>query len=176
MKKEFFRKSVHTLLALCFVFIAPYAQKELLIYSALLLFVIFLMLRMVRFFHFVKTPRVSYGELFFALGILIAVQLSWPNIALFQLAILVLAFSDPVAALVGIPFGKHTYTILDEKRSLEGSTACLIVTVLLLIIFGVPLIPSIIISVVVATMEAFSLRGSDNLMLPISVILLMSIV
>ena len=84
----------------------------------------------------------------------------------------VLAVSDPFAALIGIPFGKHTYKILDEKRSYEGSTACLLITFFILFVFGVPLVYALIASFVIAFIEAFSLRGSDNLTIPIAVVLL----
>jgi phytol kinase len=133
MKKEYIRKSIHASLALLFALIALFASKELLIVFAVVLFVVFSVARALRFFNIARVPRVTFGELFFAVGVLAAVHLAWPNIALFQLSMFILALSDPIAALIGIPYGKHTYTILDEKRSYEGSIACFVTTFLILI-------------------------------------------
>ena len=46
-------------------------------------------------------------------------------------ALLILSISDTLAALVGIPFGKHKFL----KKSLEGSTAFFISTAIILSIF-----------------------------------------
>jgi len=175
MKKEYIRKGIHTSLALLLALVAPIASKELLIGFAVLLFIVFSIARALRFFKIARVPRVTFGELFFAVGVLAAIQIAWPNIALFQVSMIVLALADPTAAIIGIPFGKHVYTVLDEKRSFEGSLACFVSAFVILFFFGVPLLYGLLYAFILSLIEAFSLRGSDNLTLPIATILLLSL-
>lgn len=94
---------------------------------------------------------------------------------LFQIPVLVLAFSDTFGALVGRAYGTIKYKILGQTRSLEGSVAFMIVTFLtvhipLLLSNRVDRLESILVALLIAVLvtafEAISLGGSDNLFIP----------
>jgi phytol kinase len=173
MRKEVVRKVLHTILAISFAGSAPYLSKEFLLTGAFLLFGLFAGMRIARVYtHVHKISRVSFGELFLPLGIVGALLLSWPDIMLFQVAMLVLAIADPLAALIGMRFGKHPYKIYDEQRSFEGSATCAVALFCIFIVFGTPLYAVSILVVALTVVEAVSLRGSDNLFLPTATVLL----
>jgi phytol kinase len=129
MKKEMARKALHSILALIFAYSPFFLTKENILLLALCLLGIFLLVRGMRLYtplH--QVPRITYGELFFASGVLVALIVSWSSIVTFQLAMIVLAIADPLAGLVGMRFGKHIYYVFKEKRSFEGSVTCGLVT------------------------------------------------
>lgn len=91
------------------------------------------------------------------------------------IAIYTLAIADPLAAVVGIRFGRHR---IAANRSLEGSLAFLIATVViaaLVLDWGTPATPGQIglsagaIGVVGCVCETLPLRIDDNLTIPIFV-------
>ena len=177
MKKEILRKSIHTILALAFVLGASIFDYKVLITTAIVLFILFVFVRVMRIYARVGTvPRVTFGEFFFAIGLISTIYITLPvNIELFQTSILILAFSDPLAALFGMNFGKHTYRILDEKRTLEGSFVCLFISTVIVLLFGHTLFISLGVAFVLTIIEAFSLRGSDNLFLPTTTAIMLGI-
>lgn len=170
---EFLRKGVHAGLAVCFAVLAIYFDKESIIGVGLALFAFLVLFR---FSHISScmhnVPRITFGELFFALGVVASAYLAYPNVHLFQLSMGILAFADTFAALVGMRFGKHRYTVVDEIRSLEGSLTCFFVSLAILIFFGVSFFTALFFAIMLTSIEAVSLRGSDNLFLPTSVVLL----
>ncbi|MBT4033207.1 MAG: phosphatidate cytidylyltransferase [Candidatus Marinimicrobia bacterium] len=79
-------------------------------------------------------------------------------------ALLILSISDTLAALIGIPFGKHKFL----KKSLEGSTAFFISTlVILALFFPESIIVNIIIAAIVTLAEAYPMNLDDNFLIPI---------
>lgn len=173
-KKELVRKGAHTGIAVVFILLAGYVSKEVLIGAGFVLFLLFALIRLSHFSTCMHSvPRVTFGELFFALGIVATAYLALPNVPLFQLSMLVLALADPLAALFGMKFGTHIYTVFDEKRSLEGSFVCFLVALVILISFETPVWVSLVVALLLALVEAFSLRGSDNLFLPTGTVLLL---
>ncbi|MBC8377015.1 MAG: phosphatidate cytidylyltransferase [FCB group bacterium] len=79
-------------------------------------------------------------------------------------ALLILSISDTLAALIGIPFGKHKFL----KKSLEGSTAFFISTaVILAIFFPDSIIISLLIAAIVTLAEAYPMNLDDNFLIPI---------
>ncbi len=79
-------------------------------------------------------------------------------------ALLILSISDTLAALIGIPFGRHKFL----KKSLEGSTAFFISTAVILTMFfpGV-LIINILVAGIVTLAEAYPMNLDDNFLIPI---------
>ena len=79
-------------------------------------------------------------------------------------ALLILSISDTLAALIGIPFGKHKFL----KKSLEGSAAFFISTTILLTIFYPErLLINILIAAVVTLAETYPMNLDDNFLIPI---------
>ncbi len=79
-------------------------------------------------------------------------------------ALLILSISDTLAALIGIPFGKHKFL----KKSAEGSTAFFISTaVILVIFFPERIVTCLVIACIVTLAEAYPMNLDDNFLIPI---------
>ena len=121
--------------------------------------------------------RKSLGTFFYAgsIGILIAWfwPLQQPQYA--ALGILVMAWGDGLAAVIGQRFGQHHYNVWGTQKSWEGSlTMCLVsYFVSSLLLLGVQgnvwqtWVVSLIVAVVATGLEAFSAYGIDNLTVPL---------
>jgi len=78
-------------------------------------------------------------------------------------ALLILSFSDTSAALIGIPFGRHPFF----AKSMEGSTAFFIVTLIILWLFYPErYISNIGIAGLLTVAEALPAKIDDNFMIP----------
>ncbi|MBD2485342.1 diacylglycerol/polyprenol kinase family protein [Planktothrix sp. FACHB-1365] len=120
--------------------------------------------------------RNSLGTFFYAISIGVLIGWFWtiqqPQYA--ALGILIMAWGDGLAAVIGQKWGKHQYCFLGSCKSWEGSLTMLCVSFMislsiLLVIQGNDQ-PTWIISIVVAfvatTLETFSKYGIDNLTVP----------
>ena len=121
--------------------------------------------------------RRSLGTFFYALSIGILVAIFWPlqHPEYAVIGILVMAWGDGLAALVGQNFGKHPYQIAGIRKSWEGSLTMTVVSfwVILLILGSVQgfhwqigLI-AIAVALVATALESFSKFGIDNLTVPL---------
>lgn len=121
--------------------------------------------------------RKSLGTFFYAVSIGILVAWFWtinrPQYA--ALGILVMAWGDGLAALVGQKFGKHPYKIWENKKSWEGSGTMALVSFIVsgLIFLSVngnnwqSWIVSLSVALAATILEAFSIYGIDNLTVPL---------
>ncbi|MCF7808333.1 MAG: phosphatidate cytidylyltransferase [Candidatus Marinimicrobia bacterium] len=79
-------------------------------------------------------------------------------------ALLILSISDTLAALIGIPFGRHHFF----RKSVEGSLAFLISSLLILFYFYPQAVfQNLIISLIVTLAEANPINLDDNFLIPI---------
>lgn len=117
----------------------------------------------------------TIGEVFFPIGILFVIIAAYQNHFIAISSFLVLGIADAFAGIVG-----RQYSL--NKKTLAGSLAFLITTVLILaatywgfnVMFtGLSIISIVAISLVATLTEHISLFGSDNLTVPIVVVLLM---
>ncbi|WP_416309623.1 diacylglycerol/polyprenol kinase family protein [Spirulina sp. 06S082] len=121
--------------------------------------------------------RKSLGTFFYAVSIGVLVSyffpLQHPYYAV--IGVLIMAWGDGLAAIIGQRFGKHSYQIGGIKKSWEGSLAMLgasfLVTAIVLasvygIIWQVFLI-SLWVAIAATGLEAFSKLGIDNLTVPL---------
>ncbi len=175
MKREVQRKAVHTLLALLCAWGIVHIGYTGIVYATFLLLALFLIVR-----YWVHLPgvthlfRSTYGELFFVLGILASLFLSYPDMYPFQIAMMVLGLADTSASLVGMTFGNtHQYKLFGEKRTVHGSLACFAVTYGVALFFGVPYLIGLCLAGCVGVVEALSPRGSDNFFIPTVAVLLL---
>lgn len=99
------------------------------------------------------------------------------SILFFYLPILILAISDPIAALTGKTWPKGKYTILNETKTLMGSgsffvSAFAISCGTLLSMSAITIVPAVLLGLGVALTttlaEAASQRGFDNLLIPLT--------
>ncbi|MDJ0647255.1 MAG: SEC59/DGK1/VTE5 family protein [Xenococcaceae cyanobacterium MO_188.B19] len=120
--------------------------------------------------------RKSLGTLFYAISIGILAQVFWQDYPQYTaLGILVMAWGDGMAAIIGQRFGKHSYRVFDINKSWEGSLAMafasFIVTSLILVLTqgNTPQTYSIaaIVAIIATALEAFSKLGIDNLTVPL---------
>ena len=122
--------------------------------------------------------RESHGAVLFPVIIALLFWMTAGDPLLFSVPILVLTVSDAVAALIGKGYGAFHYKALGEQRSFEGSLAFFIVTfvavhVPLLLTEETGRLDSVLIAVLIAVLatcvEAISVRGLDNLFIPMIV-------
>lgn len=131
------------------------------------------------FFMDVDQGRKSWGMVYFAVVFLILLLLFPKNPELIFFPLLVLALADGFATIIGSLFGNHTYSFGAETKSWEGSIAFLIFSIISLQIiplflpFAVPpfttLYSLIIASVFLTVLEALSIKGRDNIWVPLAV-------
>ncbi len=120
--------------------------------------------------------RLSWGELFYPLGIILLIithQARW----VFVLAVLHLALADAFAALVGVRFGKHnSYTVFGQRKSLAGTVAffvtSMVLTLCAMLVVGPTLTDSawlvlLLLPIGTTLAENVGVFGIDNLLVPL---------
>ncbi|MCH7498107.1 MAG: DUF92 domain-containing protein [Candidatus Marinimicrobia bacterium] len=129
--------------------------------------------------------RDSYGTVAYPLAYTLLVALFWHRdpVAL-MVGLLVLAIADPLAAVIGQRYGRTTFTLWHDPKTLAGSMTMLAASALLVLagllvlvpLAGAPALewPQLLMAALpgaaLATVaEAQSKRGSDNLSVPLSV-------
>ncbi|MGI9522847.1 MAG: diacylglycerol/polyprenol kinase family protein [Hyphomicrobiaceae bacterium] len=122
--------------------------------------------------------RQSYGEILLAISVGFLFFRSIGTPVLFVLPILVLTFSDAVAALTGVNYGRKLFPVENGVKSLEGVAMFFLITfilamVTLLLMTDIPRQSAILLSLIVAVfgaqIEADSWRGFDNFFVPVGV-------
>jgi len=119
--------------------------------------------------------RSTGGAYFYPFAVLLCWLLADGDPLQYTLPLAIMATADTGAALVGQRHGQTTYAVLDGSRSVEGSLAFFSLAFALTLggcaIAGRPGWPDqLLVALVVATLttavEAISVRGSDNLLIP----------
>jgi len=134
--------------------------------------------------------RKSIGSYLLPLSIYITFFISeqLDNKLLYILPMLILAISDPMAAIVGISLKKNNHKIIifgiDTKKSIFGSGAFFLSSLIISLIAlyfnrisfdTTTLLIAFLVALVSSIGELLSWRGSDNISIPISVILVLTI-
>lgn len=118
----------------------------------------------------------TLGTVFYAVSLLIVVMLCFgffKNTIIGLVGILVMGYGDGFAAIAGKSIKSKEFTILGGKKSLAGCSTMLIISLIIiscaLAYFNVQYwyIKSIIIAIVATIFEAISVKGTDNLTVPI---------
>ncbi len=121
--------------------------------------------------------RKSFGTFFYSVSIGVLIAWFWylkqPLYA--ALGILIMAWGDGLAALIGQRFGKHKYYVFGGQKSLEGSLTMTIVSFIIssLILLNVQSntwqtwLVSVFVAMVATGLEAISFLGIDNLTVPL---------
>lgn len=124
-----------------------------------------------------KTSEAGHGLglVYYAIAWMILAYLFFDHKEIIAIGILAMSYGDGFASVIGMKYGKHTYTIFDDTKSLEGSIAMFFFTLLLFIIalfyyqitFTFILILSLVgISIVTTFVEGCTPKGLDNLSVP----------
>lgn len=121
--------------------------------------------------------RRSEGDLFYLVAVCLLFLVGRGTPVFYLISILVLVVADTAAALLGSRYGKWTYSVEGDTRTLEGSgvfflTSFLSVHLPLLLLTDLDRAACVLISVqlalLVTSFEAISLRGNDNLVVPLA--------
>jgi phytol kinase len=124
-----------------------------------------------------NVERRTLGEVFYPLSVAILAVFCLPDqTMIFQISILVLAFSDGMAGLVGELWDYRPVIMFRNKKSMGGSICFFVVTCLLFCFFHgfyTELLPGIIAASLFLTIIEFVLvYGFDNLALPLATALI----
>ncbi len=125
--------------------------------------------------------RASRGSIMYPIVVIICfvAQFYWKEYSYFLIPILVLALADPMAEFTGKKLKYKPYSIFGNSKTISGSAGFFVVAVLTSIISlyllkdlssGTILLCSIVIAMLSTIGEAVSLRGYDNLIIPLCVI------
>ena len=121
--------------------------------------------------------RKTEGGLFYPLAVGLLFVLAYGNPVFYVVAALTLIVSDAAAAVLGVAYGRTTYSVEEGQRSLEGSMSFFVITFL---VVHLPLLLmteldrvvctmlAVLISLIVTLLEGVSLRGSDNVIVPMA--------
>ncbi len=120
--------------------------------------------------------RGQLGTVYFPISFSILIPLLWSQPALLVASLMPLTWGDAFAALIGQRFGARKFTVLGQTRSIEGTLAMfvfsLLAVFLTLLFFAQPIATSLVFALVVAfiasIVEALSPFGIDNLTVPLS--------
>ena len=126
--------------------------------------------------------RRSEGVVYFPVAVYLVFLLAAARPVLYLVSVLALVVSDALAALVGSTYGRITYRVERDRRSMEGSAVFFLATFLavhlpLLLLTDVDrdvcVLVAVQIALLVTILEAVSLGGADNLIVPIGTYLLL---
>lgn len=120
--------------------------------------------------------RRSEGGLYYPVAVYLLFLLAAGRPVFYLISILALVVSDTVAAVLGSQYGRVNYTVEHDRRTLEGSavfffSTFLIVHLPLLLLGNVAPVLSVLVAFQIALLmtlfEGISLRGNDNLIVPL---------
>lgn len=121
--------------------------------------------------------RRTEGGLYYPAAIYLLFLLGSARPVFYVVSVLTLVLSDALAALVGSRYGRTTYAVETHRRSVEGSAVFFLVTFLgvqlpLLLLTGIDreviVLTAAQIALLVTFLEAISLHGADNLVVPLA--------
>lgn len=125
-----------------------------------------------------RIERRSGGAFYYPFAVYLVYILADGDVWMFTVPILVMALSDTAAALVGQRYGRDPFRVGEGHKTFQGSATFLGLTFILLLgALGVSgkagwpalLLVTLIVAVVATTVEAVSVRGADNLFIPVAV-------
>lgn len=121
--------------------------------------------------------RKSYGSWLFPVSVYLCFLcfLHFSQLEYFYLPVLILAVCDPIAALVGKKWAHGKYTFGTECKTVTGSLA-FFVSCFLIVLISFDIKTAIAISAIATVTEAVSKKGSDNLNIPVVVVLCLIVI
>jgi len=184
LKKDFTRKFVHVAVG---TYIIPTFYIFHSLYYALVPPVAFIIVNILSYrFKLFRAMEEeeggrNLGTMLFPISFCIVMIIFWntgPDRVAAILGILVMAWGDAAASIVGRNFGTHYFHFFRERKSFEGSIAmlvtCYVVLAILLTAWGHPKLDimeiamtAFFVSLVGTFLEAISVRGLDNLIVPV---------
>jgi len=129
----------------------------------------------------------NLGTVYFPIAAATVSLLFWDRAPLMVAALMPLTWGDGIAPVVGHAYGRNAYTVFGHTRTLQGSAGFFVAGLLftwlaLWLIPGTPAIaapaalaPAIAIMAGTTVVEAFSIRGLDNLTITAVAILILAL-
>lgn len=125
------------------------------------------------------------GTVYYACSLLILVIITFgvlnkPILGL--VPIFVMAFGDGLAAIFGKIIKSKKYKVYDTEKSIAGSLTMFIVSFIIISIYLVYInspfwyLKGIIISLIITVLEAISIKGTDNITVPIATLIMLMFV
>jgi len=115
------------------------------------------------------------GLVYYAISWTLLALLFFDRLEIIAVGIVAMSFGDGFASLIGIKYGKRTYNILGDQKSIEGSiamiTSTILVTAFALLFFNSPRIYFLLIipAAIIGTLaESITPKGLDNLTVSLS--------
>jgi phytol kinase len=184
LNPEVTRKFIHITVG-SFVAFWPFLMPDWVIYLISAAFVaVILITRFSGLFPSIhKVPRKTWGDVLFPVGIGLTLWLA-QDAWIFTAAILHLSLADGFAALAGEKYGKsNAYKILGYKKTFAGNLAFFMISLAItmgLIWFEPGSFSTIagpmllLVPIFATTIESLSVRGSDNILVPVLLTLLLN--
>ena len=177
---EYTRKFVHisagTFVAFWSLYLSRY-QIVLLSIAFVLVVIISRYTKLFQAIHSVQRP--TWGELLFAVAVgalAFVAATHW----IYSVSLLIMSIADGMAAVIGMKFGKsNRYSIFGYAKSVAGTITFFLITMIILTAYsiftpGIFSIWFIGIAVVATVLENISIRGLDNLFVPILVAVMLN--
>jgi len=127
--------------------------------------------------------RKTKGTEYYPFAVFLLFVLTGQQPWLYVSSILVLAVADGFAALIGTRYGSLKYEVEEEQKSLEGSLAFMVIAFLaihlpMLLMTDLPretcVLAALLVAILITGFEAVSLRGTDNIFVPVGVCVILS--
>jgi dolichol kinase len=177
---ELTRKFVHMIVG-TFVafwpFFLSWHQIELL--SMAFLAVILVSVKFTVFKSIHTVPRRAFGEISFAMVIGFLAVIS-SSAEIFMAAMLCLSLGDALAAIIGLLYGDgNQYKVFGKTKSVAGTATFFVTTVLVMILYvtlgnaSASIMTLFVIPVLATITENVAVNGSDNLVMPLLIALLL---
>lgn len=175
------RKILHIMVG-NIVFILPIFQtREAMVFGAAAPFILFTFLISPRS-PIKSKSRISqaghgFGLVYYAISWTVLAYLFFEQLWLVGVGILAMSYGDGFASIIGSRFGRHSFQIFRDKKSLEGSLAMFSTTLPMLLVnilyyslpFTLRVVADLILVCFAATIiEMLTPRGLDNLTVPIA--------
>lgn len=172
------RKFIHIItgLIICIVSYFLFSNLPIIIFATFYIFVDLWALRKGKFKSIHPDSR-SFGTVFYAISVIILAILFWDgNKSLFIITNLILIIPDTMAAIIGEKYAKSFFVPVGEKKSLIGAFTMFFLTNLIIFtsleyFYDKPteinLVIALIVGAIATISELLSIRGSDNLSVPL---------
>jgi phytol kinase len=170
---ELTRKSIHVLSAVVIAYMTLFLSLNEIAFISVLFFVLLALSRRRRIWQSIyAVKRKGYGEVLFTIGVILSALIAQDE-RIFACAVLVMGFSDTLAAVVGQHY-KDAHKLLNSK-TIEGTAVFFLTTVFLLGAFGVSgAFAALAIAGIVTAAELISKSGWDNIVVPLLTVLLLN--
>lgn len=177
---ELTRKFVHMIVG-TFVAFWPFflTWREIELLSLAFLAVVVISVKFTIFKSIHTVPRRAFGEISFAMVIGFLALFS-SSAEIFMAAMLCLSIGDALAAIVGLLYGeKNQYKVFGKTKSVAGSAAFFVTTVLVMVLYvtitsnSASIMNLFVIPVLATVTENVAVNGSDNLIMPLLIALML---